>query len=202
LMLLRTCLGTALLVAMGLGAQNEDKRARRAEERKASELREISQRLRRLSSRSGLSQENEFLHAQVSAVLERARQAPAGSYLFDRLASAVDDLLDASEEILESRRDRRERDDDPEEAKRRTARELERTYFRVQQGDYFGRQSKESNAADYVRTARRLYQIARGAYDGGEYHRARRLADAARDIISGLEALAQAAVPIPEPPQF
>jgi hypothetical protein len=35
-----------------------------------------------------------------------------------------------------------------------------------------------------------------------QYRKARRLAEAARDVIDGLEDLAQAAVRIPEPPQL
>jgi hypothetical protein len=60
--------------------------------------------------------------------------------------------------------------------------------------------SQEIGAAGYLLTARRLYQVARAAFDTSDYRRARQFAEAARDVISGLESLAQAAVPIPVPP--
>ena len=186
--------------ARELQAHQEGRRSRRDEERKAERLAEASQRLARLSSRADLNVENRFLHEQVSLLVERSRQSPAGSHLLDRLESAIDDLLDASEDIVDARGDREESDADAAETNRRTARDLERTYFRLMQGDYFARQSQEDNAGEYVLTARRLYQQARVAYDNADYRGARRLAEAAREVISGLESLAQAAVPVPEPP--
>jgi hypothetical protein len=154
-----------------------------------------------------LTPENHSLHQKVSSILDRSRQAPAGSYVLDRLESAIDDLLDASEEILESRLDLRTRQEnrggqDAEDARRSTARDLERSYFRIQQGDYFARQSQQGDAGDYVLLARRLYQLARAAYDAADYSKAGDLADASQKVIDGLEGLAQAAVPIPEPPRL
>jgi hypothetical protein len=148
-----------------------------------------------------LSQENRALNDAVSTLLQRSQQAAAASYLFDRLESATDDLLEASEEIIESRTPRSDRGRETvEEARGRTARELERSYFRIQQGDYFARQAREGNPTEYLMTARRIYQLARAEYDRGDYRRARSLADASRHVIDALESLAQAAVPIPEPP--
>jgi hypothetical protein len=174
------------------------------EEEKIEDLNELTDRLNRLASRPDLSEEQLFLHARVSELLGRARQAPAGSYLFDRLDSAIDDLLDASGRLqqIKTPDDDVEEEDRESEAQRRTARDLERTYFRVQQGEYFGEQSGEAKAGEYVRLARRLYQQGRSAYDAGTYWRARRLADAAREVIDGLEGLAQAAVRIPELPRL
>jgi hypothetical protein len=40
------------------------------------------------------------------------------------------------------------------------ARDLERTYFRIQQGDYFVEQFQGSSGPHYVRLARRFYQLA------------------------------------------
>jgi hypothetical protein len=188
-------------VATNLSAQGNERRSRREEQRKEENLRENVERLSRLTSVPNLVQENRFLHDQASSLLERSRQAPAGSYLLDRLESAIDDLLDASEHIRESAQDRPVRNADPEE-NRRIARDLERTYFRITQGDYFARQSQESNAGEYVLTARRLYQQARASYDAADYRRARLLGQAAHEVISGLESLAQAAVPVPEPPRL
>ena len=173
---------------------------RRSEERKARSLGRVSRQLDRLSSTPDLSQESRFLHEQVASLLERSRQTAAGSNLFYRLESAMENLLGASEQILRTRP--RERDTNIEAARRRAVRDLERSYFRVLQGDYFARQSQESNAAEYVVTARQLYQLARAAYDQGDLRRARNLAEASRRVTSGLEDLALAAVPLPEPPRL
>lgn len=206
LSMIRYSMVVALIFAAALNilAQDGGRRSRRLnpEETKTERLRRVSQRLNRLSSTPNLSQENRFLHEQVFFLLERSRQAPAGSYVFDRLHSAMGVLLDASEHILRSGQTRNDGDDNTEEAKRRIVRDLERTYFRIQQGDYFANQSQERNAADYVLTARWLYQLARATYDQGNYSQARRLADASREVISGLESLAQAAMPNPEPPKL
>jgi hypothetical protein len=189
----------ALLAGGGWGAQ----RNRRAEERKLKELNESSERLNRLASGSAVSEEQLFLHERVQELIVRAREIEAGSYLFARLAEAMDDLLDASEELRDARRDRRDDDDDDEqEAQERTARDLEQTYFRVRQGNYFAEQSGDPQGKSYVRLAHRLYQQARAAYDGKRYGQARDLADAAREVIEGLENLAQAAVRIPDPPKL
>jgi len=198
-----------LMAAPCLAAQGGRRSDRSTpEQRKTETIRTTSQRLTRLSSRPDASQENRSLVQKVSSLLERSRQATAGSYLLDRLESAMDDLLDAGEDIFESRldlRDRqgnRDRQQDAVEARRTTVRELERSYFRIQQGDYFARQSQESDASEYILVARRLYQLARAAYDAGDYVAARGLSEASQKVIDALESLAQAAVPIPEPPRL
>ena len=189
-------LAALLLLAMGAGPPSPaDKRKQTAEEKKTEDLTKLSSRLRKLNGGPHTS-EQRFLHERASKLLERAGQAPAGSYLFDRLESAIDDLLDASELIAESATNRTDRDED---AREKTARDLERTYFRLAQGDYFAGQSREPSPQEYIQVARRLYQMARNAYDTTEYWRARRLAEAAREVIGGLEDLAQSVVRIPEP---
>lgn len=179
-----------------------DRKKKSAEQEKLEDLNDLSRRYNRLASDANVSDEQRFIHERVAELLDRARQAPAKSYIFDRLESAIDDLLDASDEIRKVREpDEDEAEEDRErDAQSRTARELEKAYFRVKQGDYFGKQSGDPRARDYVRMAGRLYQHGRQAYDGGRFWRARRYADAAREVIDGLESLAQAAVPVPEPP--
>lgn len=174
------------------------------EREKVEDLNELTDRLNALASSPGVSEEQQFLHARVSELLNRAREAPAGSYLLDRLDSAIDGLLDSSRELERIRRpdEDEEEEDRQSDAQRKTARELEKTYFRVQQGVYFGEQSADPRSGDYVRLAQRLYQQGRAAYDGGRYWRARRYADAAGEVVSGLACLAQAAVRIPEPPRL
>lgn len=183
-------LAVTLLVAAGMSAGVQD-----------DALRQAAQRLSTLSSRTQLTAENRFLHERVSALLERRRKAPAGSFLAGRLELAIQDLLDASERILEVPNGR-ERDDRSEATRRLMARDLERTYFSLQEGDYFARQSEEQNASQYVIAARRLYQFARAAYDERDYGRVRRLSQASRQIIGGLEKVAQAARGVPDLPRL
>jgi hypothetical protein len=192
------------LLMIVAGAQSQGRRRqepRYAEEEKAEKIRRISRRLMWVSSQSDLTQENRILNEAVSSLLERSQQVAAGSYLFERLESAMEDLLEASEKIVESRTPRPERGRETvDEVRGRTARELERSYFRIQQGDYFARQARDGNPSEYLMTARRIYQLARAEYDRGEYRRARSLADASQHVIEALESLAQAAVPVPDPP--
>jgi hypothetical protein len=197
---LGSILGSLVVLAVSgiLGAQQ----SRRAEERKLKDLNELSSRLNRLASDPGLAEEQRFLHERVEELIVRAREAEAGSYLFGRLEEAMDDLLDASDELSDARRDRPDDEDDQQQAQQRTARDLEQTYFRVRQGEYFAGQGGDPHGKNYVQTAQRLYQQARAAYDVKQYRRARELANAARDVISCLENLAQAAVRIPEPPKL
>jgi hypothetical protein len=186
-----------LMLSGGVAAD----RNRRAEEKKLEELDELSQRLNRLASDPELSEEQRFLHDRVGELMKRARETPGGSYVFGRLEEAIDDLLDASDELRDSRRASND-DEEEDRARERTARELEQTYFRVRQGDYFAKQSGDPHALDYVRTSQRLYQQARAAYDAQEYRRSRHLGGAAEEVIAGLENLAQAAVRIPDPPKL
>ena len=164
-------------------------------------LRDTVQRLQALTSRTDLTPENVFLHEQIGILVERCRRAAAGSFLVERLDLAMKDLLEASERIIEARNGRLN-DDRSEEMRFLMARDLERTYFRIQQGDYFARQSQGVSAGQYVRVARRLYQVARVAYDDREYARVRLLSEAARDIIMSVERLAQAEIGVPDPPRL
>ena len=164
-------------------------------------LRDTVQRLRALTSRTDLTPENVFLHEQIAILIERCRRAPAGSFHVERLVLAMTDLLDASERVVEARV-ARPNDDRSEEMRFLMARDLERTYFRIQQGDYFARQSQAASGGQYVRVARRLYQVGRAAYDDREYGRVRLLSEAARDIIMGVERLAQAEIGVPDPPRL
>jgi hypothetical protein len=70
------------------------------------------------------------------------------------------------------------------------------------QGEHFARQSGDPYAKKYIATGRKLYQSARVAYEQKAYAKARDLAEAAREIVAGLEGLAQATVRIPTPPKL
>jgi hypothetical protein len=188
-----------LLGAAGGGRVIAESRQERAENKKKERLGELTRELRKLNGLTAPSAEQAFLHQRASALLGRAKELPAGSHEFDRVRRAVEDLLEASDEISKARQAPRGNEEDDQEE---TARRLERTYFRIQQGDYFARLSGELDGGDYVRHARRLYQQSRSAYDAGEWRKARRLAEASSEIIGALERLAQARVRIPEPPRI
>jgi hypothetical protein len=132
-------------------------------------------------------------------LFERCRTFPPATYKFDRMLEALDDLLDAREDLHAAAVNPRKQADG-EADRRDTAKRLERSYFRVQQGDYFARLSADDHAKEYVALARQLYQRARAAYDAREHHRAEKLASASSELVNVLENLAQAAVRKREPP--
>jgi len=167
-------------------------------EKQIRELNKLSSRLNDYATSSVANEEREFIHERVAELLNRARKSVGDRYLFGRLTSAIDDFLDASEQIEDAMADGPGRSDTQE----RAARELEGTYFDLMQGEHFARQSADPYAEEYIRAGKRLYQSARSAYEQEEYAKARDLAEAAREIVSGLESLAQAAVRIPTPPKL
>ena len=184
---------TLLLLVATVFAWADDRR-----DKQIRQLDELSSRLNRYATGGASSKEREFIHERVVGLLNRARQSVDDRYLFGRLRSAIDDFLDASEQIEDAMEDGPSRDDTQE----RAARELEDTYFDLMQGEHFARQSRDRQSKDYIRVGRRLYQLARVAYEQEEYAKARDLGEAAREIVSGLENLAQAAVRIPTPPKL
>jgi len=193
-----TRVGAALLLALVVAAGARDRRRSEAEKRQE-KIAELSRKLARRAAIASPSAEQKFLHARAAALLERLMTNVQDGYVFDRLSRAVDDLLEASEEIAESREpERRPRAGDREEA----ARELQRHYFRVQQAKYFAGLSGESDAAVWVKHSRALYQQGRSAYDAQQYRKARKLAEAAALIVSALERLAQARASGAEPPRL
>jgi hypothetical protein len=148
-----------------------------------------------------------FLHDHAGELIGQARIAIHDEYRFDRVSRAANALLEASERIFDARGPRNKRedgdeDDDEDDPRGKTARRLERCFFRVKQADYFAQQSAASHPEQYLRTTRSLYQQARGAYDLRDYRKARLLAEAAALTVDALERLAQAAVRIPEPPRL
>lgn len=80
------------------------------------------------------------------------------------------------------------------------ARHLERVYFRLQQADYFVRQSADPNAKVLAEFARQYYQDALRAQDRSESRVADECAKSADDVMRALESLAQASVSRPAPP--
>jgi hypothetical protein len=187
------CLLSLLIAASPAVAE----RSKSREEKKQEELRKAA---RKLAVLERSDPDLIFIRDRAQELLLRSEQAAAGSYLYERLTEAFDDLLDAGEELTRAARrgNGSERQSDAAD----TARQLERTYFRVTQADYYARISADPNGSAYVRTARRLYQAARREYDAKNYNRARRFAGAAGELVNTLENLAQAVVRVPDPPKL
>lgn len=187
------------LLAIPVHAQPQSERER-ADRRQLKKLEDLDRKLSRRRAVPHPTSENRLLHEQASKLIERAKQNRTDRYRFERFAEAADDLLESSDDIFNSRKpsDKEDDDDRPEEVARR----LERSYFRVQQADYFAKRSAEPDAGVLVKQATALYQQARGAWDAKQYLSARKLAEAASEIVSALENLAQAAVRVPEPPRI
>jgi|GEM_PF-2265772 len=183
----------AALCLLGTAVYADDDRKERIEE-----LDDLSKRLNRYATDSFQTPERRFLHERVTALLAQTRGEIDNGYRFDRLVSAIDDLLDASDQIEDAFNDKASRSDTRE----RAARELEDTYFDLRRGEHFAKQSGDPYANDYLKTARKLYQQARAAYEMEQFAQSRDLAEAAREIVDGLESLAQAAVRIPAPPKL
>lgn len=185
-----------LLTIIGIPAAisgDDDKAAKRIEG--------LAEKLgRRMFTYPNPSAEQTWLHETAAALLERTKKARDDAYRFDRLARATDALLEASESILNARREASEAND--EDDREKAARDLERDYFRVQQAEYFAEKSGEPNAGDYVKCARVLYHQARRAFDEHKYDAAETLGDAAGRVARSLEYLAQAAIPVPVPPRL
>jgi hypothetical protein len=77
---------------------------------------------------------------------------------------------------------------------------LHRVYFRIQQADYFLKQSGDAVAASFPKWARDFYQLAVRAYDHQDMLAADENAKCAEEVVKALENLAQAASPAPPPP--
>jgi len=189
------CLAAASLAAWVVTGKERRSEAERQQEK----IRELRKKLARRTGLAKAGEEQKFLHARAAALLDRLKPSAQDRYVFDRISRAAGDLLEASEEIAESREpeDRREPGD-----REQASRDLQRYYFRVQQAEYFAGLSGESDAAEYVKHSRALYQQGRSAYDAGQYRRARKLGEAAGLVVSALERLAQARFSAPEPPRL
>jgi hypothetical protein len=165
---------------------------------KAKQIDQAVTRGRKLESQSNLSAEQKELHLRAGELINRLRQAPAGSYKLERLAAAIKALHDASIRIgLASNANQAA---SVPVAKDDVKWNLDRAYFRTAQIDFFARRVKETATEPYVQMAQRLYQMAAAAYDSGHYYRADRLALASSTVVHCIEALAQAELKTGERP--
>jgi hypothetical protein len=183
-----------LALSAGLVVGDDDDGSKRPERR----LLRLENRAKKMSRLPEPADAGGFFVNESQRLVEQARARTGSPYEFDRILEALDDLLDAREDVAAgqgSRPSRKEGD-----GARDTARRLERAYFRVQQAEYFARLSADKNGPEYVRRSRQLYQKARAAYDAQNFYRANKLASASTELINVLENLAQAAVRKPDPP--
>lgn len=190
---------TIFVASLLVPAEARADRKKSPEQRQRDELRDAQRRLARELKTNGTSPELDFVRERATELIELAAAQPPKSYKYDRLEAAIDDLLDAGEHLAELLRHGDRKDT---EGRAKTARELEGTYFRVTQAEYFAGLSKDPHAREYVRLARGLYQSARREYDAERYWRARRFSDASSEIVQTLESLAQSEVRIPTPPEL
>jgi hypothetical protein len=77
---------------------------------------------------------------------------------------------------------------------------LEMVYFRVQQADFFYEQSHDSEAKAFPKWARDFYQLAARDIERQDMLAAEVNARCAEEVVRALESLAQAAAPMPPPP--
>jgi hypothetical protein len=70
--------------------------------------------------------------------------------------------------------------------------QLQRTYFRIQQADYFLSKAHDARAASFPRWSRDFYQLAVRAYERHDLLAAGENAESAEDVVRALENLAQA----------
>ena len=143
------------------------------------------------------SQREEKLLALARSYMERSdRVGMKNRFASDRDLVAADALVHAAEHqqhIVE-------RAGPGPPSKDEVALHLERVYFRLQQADYFVKQSADANARTIAEFARQYYQNALRAQDRSELRRADECAKSVDDLIRALESLAQAAVSPPPPP--
>jgi hypothetical protein len=194
-MTLRLC----VVLLMAIAAWPDTPRQSKVEREQRETLQELERDLARRRAVSDSAPTNRFLHDQAAKLIERAKSSRSDEYRFERLADAADNLLEASERLLNRRRSR---DDDDDNTVEDISRRLERSYFRVQQADYFSQRTGDSDAPALARQARALYQQGRSAWDRKDYRTARSHAEAAASIVGALEDMAHAAARVADPPRL
>ncbi len=159
----------------------------------------IEEATKRLEKAKGANQsgpELEFLYAQASELVERAKSSRENYFRFGRFIAAANAILEAHDRIVWSRRIERT----PQEQDYWGAGLfLPGCYFRVRQAEFFASLINEKGMDQYVIWSKSLYQQARGALDAREFQRARLLGDASSFIVFALESIAQAMVQMPDP---
>ena len=128
-------------------------------------------------------------YSRAFAVSGEKRLQSGQSFAADRMAEAADALLHVAEHQQHLRTGG--------DLKKPTfpvpiQDQLQRTYFRIQQADYFLSQANDARAASFPKWSRDFYQLAVRAYERHDLLAANENAKSAEDIVRALENLAQA----------
>jgi hypothetical protein len=163
--------------------------------RSADKIAEIEKKLKStkpvdVTAQRALDYSRQFYRAAVEA--QRADRP----FQADRFAEAADALLHVAEHQQHLRAGAGPKGAPPAEAVRD---HLQRVYFRVQQSEYFQRQSRDARAISLPKWARDFYGLASRQYEQRDFIAADENAKCAEEVVKALENLAQAAVPMPEP---
>jgi hypothetical protein len=132
------------------------------------------------------------------AFLESATTAQQAGKVFqaDRLAGAAEAMVHVAEHQLHLRNGGGLNGPPPHDS---VTDQLQRVYFRIQQADYFLKQSRDSRATAFPKWARDFYQLAVRGHERKDQIAATENAKSAEDVVKCLEDLAQAAT-VAEPP--
>src|SRR5688572_7391498 len=114
-----------ILLPTPVHADSDEKERSRGERR----LLDLEKRAKKISA-AGVSVESAgFLESETRRLIGRCRTFAPSSYEFDRMLEAVDDLLDAREDLQAAAQSKAESDKE-NESRGATAKRLERAYFR------------------------------------------------------------------------
>jgi len=108
----------------------------------------------------------------------------------DRMAEAADAMLHVAEHQQHLRAQSEPKGPPPNAPLQD---QLQRTYFRIQQADYFVSEAHDARAVSFPKWSRDFYQLAVRAYERHDLPAADENAKSAEDVVRALESLAQAA---------
>jgi len=137
--------------------------------------------------------------ALAKAYLEKSESLEGGSpFASTRVLIAADALIRAAEH----QQHLQQKDGPPPPVGSEIMRHVERVYFRLQQADYFVKQSADPNAPAIADFARQYYQAALRAADNGDLRTADESAKSTDELMRALENLAlSTAVPPKQGPE-
>jgi hypothetical protein len=137
--------------------------------------------------------------ALAKVYLEKSESLESGSpFAAARFLVAADAL----ERAAEHQQHEQQKDGPPTPMSAEIMRHIERVYFRLQQADYFVKQSADPNAPTIGDFARQYYQGALRAADNGNLRTADACAKSAEELVRALENLAlSTALPPKHPPE-
>jgi len=134
--------------------------------------------------------------ALAKVYLARSDQERSSAFAATRYLVAADALSNAAEH----QQHLRQNGGPPPPERAEITRHLGRVYFRLQQADYFVKQSADPNAETIAGFARRYYQEALRAADRAHLRMADECAKSTEELMRALESLAQSTAPPPPPP--